>query len=83
MLPSENKENLENLENLENQENQGNQGNQGNQESQENLENQWVPVYQVPLYQVYKEDQDQISDATYISDVVFEIQNQNQIQTTI
>ena len=28
-------------------------------------------MYQVPLYQVYKEDQDQISGATYISDVVF------------
>ena len=32
---------------------------------------QWVPVYQVPVYQVYQEDQDQISGATYISDVVF------------
>ena len=32
---------------------------------------QWVPVYQVPVYQVYQEDRDQISDATYISDVVF------------
>ena len=31
---------------------------------------QWVPVYQVPVYQVYQEDQDQISVATYISDVV-------------
>ena len=28
-------------------------------------------MYQVLLYQVYKEDQDQISGATYISDVVF------------
>ena len=28
------------------------------------------PVYQIPLYQVYKEDKDQISGATYISDVV-------------
>ena len=28
-------------------------------------------MYQVPVYQVYQEDQDQISDATYISDVVF------------
>ena len=27
----------------------------------------------VPVYQVYQEDQDQISDATYISDVVFDI----------
>ncbi len=32
---------------------------------------QWIPVYQVPVYQVYQEDQDQISSATYISDVVF------------
>ena len=36
---------------------------------------QWVPVdtsgYQVPVYQVHQEDQDQISGATYISDVVF------------
>ena len=28
-------------------------------------------MYQVPVYQVYQEDQDQISGATYISDVVF------------
>ena len=32
---------------------------------------QWVPVYQVPVYLVYQKDQDQISGATYISDVVF------------
>ena len=32
---------------------------------------QRVPVYQVPVYEVYHEDQDQISGATYISDVVF------------
>ena len=32
---------------------------------------QWVTVYQVPVYQVYQEDQDQISSATYISDIVF------------
>ena len=33
---------------------------------------QWVPVYQVyQVYQEYQEDQDQISGATYISDVVF------------
>ena len=34
----------------------------------------WVSVYQlcqIPVYQVYQEDQDQISGATYISDVVF------------
>ena len=30
-----------------------------------------VAVYQVPVYQEYQEDHDQISDATYISDVVF------------
>ena len=29
------------------------------------------PLYQVPVYQVYLEDQDQISGATYISDVIF------------
>ena len=30
-----------------------------------------LPVRQVPVYQVYQEDQDQISDATYISEFVF------------
>ena len=34
-------------------------------------------MYQVPVYQVYQEDKDQISGATYISDVVFELQNVN------
>ena len=29
-------------------------------------------MFQVPVYQVYQEDQDQISDATYICDVVFQ-----------
>ena len=30
-----------------------------------------IRYHQVPVYQVYQEDQDQISGATYISDVVF------------
>ena len=30
-------------------------------------------MYQVPVYQLYQEDQDQISGATYISDVVLVI----------
>ena len=37
---------------------------------------QWVPVYQVPVYQVYQvyqKDQDQINGATYISDVVLNL----------
>ena len=49
------------------------------QDKQENQEKQWLPVgtyvlgNSVPDYQVYQEDQDQISGATYISDVVFSV----------
>ena len=38
---------------------------QSDMSQSENQENLWIPIYQM-----YQKDQDQISDATYISDAV-------------